>query len=571
LNRAIADDFLQSFEGLELPDTLSARYAVAERLSQNDVGETYLLAEKDGGKLFVMKCYKKGEGESGSREAKLLCGLHHKGIPEFEKEYQNADTFFVLREYAEGICLDKYMVDYAGMDEPAVLNVAVQICDVLSYLHSQPSPIIHRDIKPTNIIINPENNSVKLIDFGISRKYSETAETDTESRGTRDFAPPEQYGFSQTDCRSDLYSLGVVMRYLMMGSVKGEVGHKGFKRIIEKCTAFSPDDRYKSAEALKRDLIKYKNRMTRITLQTTLSLIVLFGLIAWGLYIAEHTDFFKPNDANAFGSHVEDTYVFHDASVENAVRVALGKSEDAPVYRADLLDVTSLYFIGEKWAYDATEYFEYSVYYDGEIGTLSDLSDLRYMDNLQAVYITLQPLEDLSPLSSCNLLEYVYLADCPSLEDISPLAFCQRINSVYLSNNSVSDLSPLTDLPSLSNLRLYMMDKADMTSLQDMASLRMLHIGFVPVRSLTELGNLAQVNELIIHDTLMEKLDGIENFTSLTTVNLASCDTVRDFSALNKLPGLRNVFINPGMEDDFNATVTREDIDVTVIDDWSKS
>jgi serine/threonine protein kinase len=571
LNRAIADDFLQSFEGLELPDALSARYAVAERLSENDVGETYLLAEKDGGKLFVMKCYKKGEGESESREAKLLCGLHHKGIPEFEKEYENADTFFVVREYAEGICLDKYMVDYAGIDEPAVLNVAGQICDVLSYLHSQPSPIIHRDIKPTNIIINPENNSVKLIDFGISRKYAVTAETDTESRGTREFAPPEQYGFSQTDCRSDLYSLGVVMRYLMKGSVKGEVDRKGFRRIIEKCTAFSPDDRYKSAEALKRDLIKYKNRMIRVAIQATLSLIILLGIIILCFYIVEQTDFFKPNEENASGGHVEDTYVFHDASVENAVRVALGKSEYAPVYRADLLDVTSLYFIGEKGAYDATEYFEYGTNYDGETGTLTNLSDLRYMDNLQAVYITLQPLEDLSPLSSCDLLEYVYLADCPNLEDISPLAFCQKIHSVYLSNSSISDISPLTDLPSLSNLRVFMMDRADLSSLQDMDSLRVLHIGFVPVRSLTELGNLDQVNELIIHDTLMENLDGIESFASLTMVNLASCDTVRDFSALNKLPGLRNVFINPGMEDDFNATVTRKDMDVTIIDDWSKS
>lgn len=116
--------------------------------------------------------------------------------------------------------------------------------------------MIHRDIKPQNIIIRPDGSLV-LIDFDIARVYHRQAETDTQFFGTREYAPPEQYGFSQTDGRADIYSFGILLRFLFTGSEKANnkcVVYPPLAKIINKCTAFAPQERFRNAAALKKAL-----------------------------------------------------------------------------------------------------------------------------------------------------------------------------------------------------------------------------------------------------------------------------------------------------------------------------
>jgi serine/threonine-protein kinase len=187
--------------GIDPPPEFSARFNLLERLASNAFGETYLLSEKDGGKRFVLKLRPKSAatGENGesdesgkNSEAKLLSGLSHAGLPKFEGESENADTIFLLREYAKGEPLDAYVAEHGPLDEARAVHIALELCDILSYLHSRPTPVIHRDIKPSNIIYNPADGKVTLIDFGISRRYSKDSDTDTFYFGTKKFAPPEQ-------------------------------------------------------------------------------------------------------------------------------------------------------------------------------------------------------------------------------------------------------------------------------------------------------------------------------------------------------------------------------------------
>lgn len=120
-----------------------------------------------------------------------------------------------------------------------------ELCSVLEFLHGK--DIIHRDIKPSNISLANDGH-IRLIDFDAARMPKEDLEQDTRLLGTRGYAPPEQYGFAQTDARADIYSLGVTLEQLL-----GDKAHKKrYKRIIGKCTNLNPDKRYQSARQVKR-------------------------------------------------------------------------------------------------------------------------------------------------------------------------------------------------------------------------------------------------------------------------------------------------------------------------------
>ena len=127
----------------------------------------------------------------------------------------------------------------------------LQLCEAVSLLHS--FSIVHRDIKPANIIIT-QSGSLKLIDFDIARKIKPKKEKDTQILGTVDYASPEQYGFSQTDERSDIYSMGVVYNYMLTGKIPQRKLAKGqVSEIILKCTSMAPWERYDNVRLLKED------------------------------------------------------------------------------------------------------------------------------------------------------------------------------------------------------------------------------------------------------------------------------------------------------------------------------
>jgi serine/threonine protein kinase len=139
----------------------------------------------------------------------------------------------------------------------------VELCDVLDYLHQQSPPIIFRDLKPGNVMITPADR-VKLIDFGIARFFVPGKRKDTMAYGTHGYSAPEQYGDGQTDARSDIYSLGVMLHELLTGHNPtttpfqlpparrfGSRLPEGVVRMIEKATQTNPTMRYQSAVALR--------------------------------------------------------------------------------------------------------------------------------------------------------------------------------------------------------------------------------------------------------------------------------------------------------------------------------
>ena len=164
-----------------------------------------------------------------------------------------AGTFCIVQEYVPGVTLERYLEMHGKLDEMSTCAIAYDICDALEALHG--AGIIHRDLTPRNLIIT-EEGTLKVIDFGISRMEKEDASNDTELLGTAGFAAPEQYGFSQTSPRSDIYSLGVLMNYMRTHQFpKDELADGELRPVIEKCTMMDEKDRYQSVAEVKEELL----------------------------------------------------------------------------------------------------------------------------------------------------------------------------------------------------------------------------------------------------------------------------------------------------------------------------
>lgn len=173
--------------------------------------------------------------------------------------HMNDQATVVVMEHVNG----QTLADVVYERDPGVRLAAEMfpaLCDAVSELHeSFDPPIIHRDLKPSNIMVR--NGVPVIIDFGIAREMRESAEADTTHLGTREYAPPEQYGYEQTTVRSDVYALGLLLYYLLVEQTPtAKVIRKRFEdpripvelqRVMTYATAFDPKERYESATELK--------------------------------------------------------------------------------------------------------------------------------------------------------------------------------------------------------------------------------------------------------------------------------------------------------------------------------
>ncbi|WP_455194236.1 serine/threonine protein kinase [Eubacterium ramulus] len=256
----------------EIGSVIDGKYEILRKIGQGGMSVVYLAMDTHLNKQWAVKeIRKKGNGKddvvivnSLLAEANMMKKLDHPSLPRIVDIIDNGETIFVVMDYIEGESLDKILLEYGAQPEELVIAWAKQLCDVLSYLHSQKPPIIYRDMKPANIMLKPEGN-IKIIDFGIAREYKEQSLADTTVLGTKGYAPPEQYS-GQTDARSDIFALGMTMHHLLTG-IDPRGGEKyvpvrmwnpelseGIEIIIDKCVQPAAENRYQNCSDLLYDL-----------------------------------------------------------------------------------------------------------------------------------------------------------------------------------------------------------------------------------------------------------------------------------------------------------------------------
>jgi serine/threonine protein kinase len=150
------------------------------------------------------------------REVSVLSQLDHPHLPRVYEDFQTPGHWYLVMDFIAGETLEQYQskAPNRGLLLSEVLDIGLQLCTVLDYLHSQHPPIVFRDLKPANIMRTP-SGQLYLIDFGIARYFKPGQAKDTVALGSLGYAAPEQYGKAQTTPRADIYSLGAVLHQLL--------------------------------------------------------------------------------------------------------------------------------------------------------------------------------------------------------------------------------------------------------------------------------------------------------------------------------------------------------------------
>ncbi len=236
-------------------------YKVSDRLNK---GRTYAAKELIWGMLPSAKI---GETLSLFRaEARMLSRLSHPNLPRVHDYFNLPGRHYIIMDYVKGKTLERILDARKGkpVDEHLALSWALQICRAMHFLSVQKPPVVFRDLKPSNIMID-RNGKVKLIDFGIARYFKEGRTTDTYIYGTPGYAAPEQYGTGQTDIRSDIFSLGATLHHCLTGrnplkdpgmypdpQLLNPRVSRGTAKIIRTALEQDPDRRYQTALDMKQ-------------------------------------------------------------------------------------------------------------------------------------------------------------------------------------------------------------------------------------------------------------------------------------------------------------------------------
>ena len=226
-------------------------YHVERVLARGKGGVTELVTVEGAGP-FVRK---KIPNELARRSVwSVLADCDCARLPQVEATYKTLDEFVVVYDFVPGDTLEALVKQAGPLDAAQAVSLALDICEAAGALHAQ--GVVHRDITPKNVVAS--SDGAHLIDLGIARLYAEGATRDTNALGTWGFAAPEQYGFKQTDARSDVYSIGCVLGYLLTGVMPDEDAYHDaladesavpahLRAVVERATNMEPSARYQSA------------------------------------------------------------------------------------------------------------------------------------------------------------------------------------------------------------------------------------------------------------------------------------------------------------------------------------
>lgn len=197
------------------------------------------------------------------KEAFILKNLHHFCIPIIYDIEEDEYGSYIIEQYLEGMTLCDYVREKGSMEESTIIHFTLQLCDLIHYLHSNIRPVLYLDLKPDNIILT--GTELKLIDFG-SAIFLDEMKEGQDYLGTAGYAAPELYGHNLIDERCDIYSIGMLMYYMISGYQVNENETKfenidyisscsgKLKNIINRCLKFNSSQRYASISDLSRDL-----------------------------------------------------------------------------------------------------------------------------------------------------------------------------------------------------------------------------------------------------------------------------------------------------------------------------
>lgn len=227
-------------------ENIQSRFTPVRELKKGVRGQVTLLRHTETGAQVILRSFQ-GSAEIYRKLLPVAC----EHLPRILEAAEKDGQALVLEEYVRGDSLAFLLEGGRTLSPRQAAPIVRQVCGALWVLHSM--GIVHRDVKPGNVLLR--DRTAVLIDFDASRKYDASSRRDTQVLGTVGYAAPEQYGFTQTDSRADIYAVGVMLNVMLTGQHPSRTlakGHLG--RVIQRCTMISPQRRYPNILRLIEDL-----------------------------------------------------------------------------------------------------------------------------------------------------------------------------------------------------------------------------------------------------------------------------------------------------------------------------
>lgn len=564
-----------------LPEDMQEHWTVYECLKESEDSSTFLVKETATGILCVLKWGRNRQTEFLRNEMEIMEKMADRklsGIPKAYRIFEENGEVYLVREYIEGMSLAQMVLQKGGISEAEICRISRKICQTAEQFQNPDEPMIHRDIKPENIVVTP-GGEVVFIDFGTMRSYKKDGSRDTFVVGTRGTAAPEQYGYTQTDQRTDVYAIGQTMLYMVsesyeMNQLSECAVSRRMKKIIEKACSFEPDKRYGDAAQLRRAVEKCQaNNRKKVYKKAG----AVFGLIAAGYILA----IFSPDgtvienkrietaEQSAAEEQIQAEITFREELIEEAVRKELGLSKTDKITASMLENVRKLRIVGKEILDDEDTFWGEGHHVDGKDssfgsvrGNITDLSDLAQMVNLEELALCNQKIEDISGLKELPLKK-LYLSK-NMITDFSVLLNLIDLDTLCIMENPAENLSVIGECTGILRLNIQGMNLTDIDFLKnlsldylDMSNVEVKNNIFEPLAEMKKLDTLCMcdVNEAAAEtlsqmstlkalfmwgdSTILENLKPLKGMTQLETLafttQISSLEGIEQFPSLNFL------------------------------------
>ena len=564
-----------------LPEDMQEHWTVYECLKESEDSSTFLVKETATGILCVLKWGRNRQTEFLRNEMEIMKKMADRklsGIPKAYRIFEENGEVYLVREYIEGMSLAQMVLQKGGISEAEICRISRKICQTAEQFQNPDEPMIHRDIKPENIVVTP-GAEVVFIDFGTMRSYKKDGSRDTFVVGTRGTAAPEQYGYTQTDQRTDVYAIGQTMLYMVsesyeMNQLSECAVSRRMKKIIEKACSFEPDKRYGDAAQLRRAVEKCQaNNRKKVYKKAG----AVFGLIAAGYILA----IFSPDgtvienkrietaEQSAAEEQIQAEITFREELIEEAVRKELGLSKTDKITVSMLENVRKLRIVGKEILDDEDTFWGEGHHVDGKDssfgsvrGNITDLSDLAQMVNLEELALCNQKIEDISGLKELPLKK-LYLSK-NMITDFSVLLNLIDLDTLCIMENPAENLSVIGECTGILRLNIQGMNLTDIDFLKnlsldylDMSNVEVENNIFEPLTEMKKLDTLCMcdVNEAAAEtlsqmstlkalfmwgdSTILENLKPLKGMTQLETLafttQISSLEGIEQFPSLNFL------------------------------------
>ena len=564
-----------------LPEDMQEHWTVYECLKESEDSSTFLVKETVTGILCVLKWGRNRQAEFLRNEMEIMEKMADRklsGVPKAYRIFEENGEVYLVREYIEGMSLAQMVLQKGGISEAEICRISRKICQTAEQFQNPDEPMIHRDIKPENIVVTP-GGEVVFIDFGTMRSYKKDGSRDTFVVGTRGTAAPEQYGYTQTDQRTDVYAIGQTMLYMVsesyeMNQLSECAVSRRMKKIIEKACSFEPDKRYGDAAQLRRAVEKCQaNNRKKVYKKAG----AVFGLIAAGYILA----IFSPDgtvienkrietaEQSAAEEQIQAEITFREELIEEAVRKELGLSKTDKITASMLEDVRKLRIVGKEILDDEDTFWGEGHHVDGKDssfgsvrGNITDLSDLAQMVNLEELALCNQKIEDISGLKELPLKK-LYLSK-NMITDFSVLLNLIDLDTLCIMENPAENLSVIGECTGILRLNIQGMNLTDIDFLKnlsldylDMSNVEVENNIFEPLAEMKKLDTLCMcdVNEAAAEilsqmstlkalfmwgdSTILENLKPLKGMTQLETLafttQISSLEGIEQFPSLNFL------------------------------------